>query len=288
MLLLALFSGIAAGAQAVEGIVRHVTDGDSLVLQPDAPGAKPIKLRLLGLDAPEICQAGGVEARDALARRVAGRRVIAVGSVTDAYRRRLVTILLEGEDIGAWMVREGHAWNMRFRGRPGRYDAAEREARAARRGVFTEPNPLPPRVFRHQHGSCFPTAADRQACAARGHRHLRWPHSRHATEALRRTQPCARGNRFAVARFGTGDERADQLARALRDLGDGLLEGRLVRARWHGKATELAHELQRRVTDFNLGRRRVEVEQRLDVAAHGASPGEAFAARVNRARSASS
>ncbi len=160
MLLLALASGIAAGAQAVEGIVRHVTDGDSLVLKPDRPGAKPIKLRLLGLDAPEICQDGGVEARDALARRVAGKRVIVVGAVTDAYRRRLVTILLDGEDIGAWMVREGHAWSMRFRGRPGRYDAEEREARAARRGVFAAPDPLPPRTFRDMHGSCYPHPAE--------------------------------------------------------------------------------------------------------------------------------
>lgn len=168
ILLLALASGIAAGAQAVAGIVRHVTDGDSLVLQPDVPGAKPIKLRLLGLDAPEICQAGGVEARDALARRVAGRRVIVVGSVTDAYRRRLVTILLDGEDIGAWMVREGHAWNMRFRGRPGRYGSDEREARAARRGVFAETNPLPPRAFRDLRGSCYPPPADRHAAAPAG------------------------------------------------------------------------------------------------------------------------
>lgn len=168
VLLLALASGIAAGAQAVEGVVRHVSDGDSLVLQPDEPRAKPIKLRLLGLDAPEICQDGGVEARDALARRVAGRRVIVVGSVTDAYRRRLVTLMLDGEDVGAWMVREGHAWNMRFRGRPGRYDAEEREARATRRGVFAASDPLPPRAFRDMHGSCYPALAERHVSAVAG------------------------------------------------------------------------------------------------------------------------
>lgn len=154
-LLLALVSGIAAAAPAVEGVVRHVTDGDSLVLQTDVPGARSIKLRLLGLDAPEICQAGGVEARDALARRVAGRRVIAIGSVTDDYRRRLVTLVLDGEDIGAWMVREGHAWNTRFRGRKGRYAQEERDARDARRGVFELPEPMLPHDFRLQHGPCF-------------------------------------------------------------------------------------------------------------------------------------
>ncbi len=103
-----------------------------------------------------------------LARRVAGRRVIAVGAVTDNYRRRLVTLMLDGEDIGAWMVREGHAWNSRYRGREGRYAAQEREARVERRGVFAVNDPLPPRAFRQLHGSCYLPRADQGASAVAG------------------------------------------------------------------------------------------------------------------------
>ncbi|MEO8124693.1 MAG: hypothetical protein ABI633_11650, partial [Burkholderiales bacterium] len=66
-LVVAILIGLASSAtaagqsQVVEGVVRYVIDGDTLVLQLDAGAGKPIKLRLLGLDAPEICQASGVE-----------------------------------------------------------------------------------------------------------------------------------------------------------------------------------------------------------------------------------
>lgn len=159
LIALASRATVAGQAHVVEGVVRYVIDGDTLVLQPDAAADGPIKLRLLGIDAPEICQAGGIEARDAIAQRLAGRRVQATGDVEDDYRRRLVTVTADGDDIGAWMVLQGHAWNARFRGRPGPYAPEEREARAARRGLFAAPDPLSPRRFRISHGSCYPSPA---------------------------------------------------------------------------------------------------------------------------------
>lgn len=149
----------AATAAVVEGVVRYVIDGDTLVLLPDAPAGPPIRLRLRGIDAPEICQSGGVEARDAIAQRVLGRRVRASGTIDDDYGRRLATVSVDGEDLGAWMVAQGHAWSARYRGRPGPYAREEREARAARRGVFAHDDPQPPRSFRRAHGSCHPSPA---------------------------------------------------------------------------------------------------------------------------------
>jgi hypothetical protein len=61
----------------------------------------------------------------------------------------------------------------------------------------------------------------------------------------------------------------DQRPRRGRDLLDRTIEGRLVGLRRHVEAAQLAHELQRRVADLELGGRRLEVEKRLDVAAHG-------------------
>lgn len=158
---LAFAPGAAAAdrAQPTEGVVRFVIDGDTLVLQPDAPQSRPVTLRLRGLDAPEICQRAGVDARDALAQRVQGRRVVAAGEIEDDYRRRLATVVIDGDDVGAWMVAQGHAWNARFRGRPGPYASEENAARAARRGLFADDDPLPPRVFRRTWGSCYPAPA---------------------------------------------------------------------------------------------------------------------------------
>src|SRR5579872_1909334 len=51
---------------------------------------------------------------------------------------------------------------------------------------------------------------------------------------------------------------------------DRTIECRLVGAGRLGKAAELAHELQRRGADLFFGRRRLEIEQRSDTAAHDA------------------
>src|SRR6516165_2686903 len=77
---------------------------------------------------------------------------------------------------------------------------------------------------------------------------------------------------LAVARRRARMQRREQRARRLGDLVHGAVEGRGIRLRRPVEAGELAHELQGRGADFLLGRRRLEVEQHLDVAAHGSSP----------------
>jgi endonuclease YncB( thermonuclease family) len=124
-------------------------------VQPDS-GGEPRKLRLLGVDAPEICQSGGKEARDMLAQLALQRRVTVKVSYYDRYGRGLATIALDGQDLGARMVRAGQAWSYGWRGRPGLYAAQETQARQSRSGVFAAASPESPRAFRKRHGSCHP------------------------------------------------------------------------------------------------------------------------------------
>lgn len=154
-LLLALSQGEAeARSVVIEGTVVHVTDGDTLWLKPDAAGDIPFKLRLAGIDAPERCQAGGAQAGAALAQRVLHRHVQVVTRATDDFQRVVATLRLDGEDIAAWLVLQGHAWTRGYRHSPGPYARQEAEARAARRGVFADPLAQDPRVFRKLHGPC--------------------------------------------------------------------------------------------------------------------------------------
>jgi hypothetical protein len=69
-----------------------------------------------------------------------------------------------------------------------------------------------------------------------------------------------------------GMQRGEQPPRRLRDFRHRAIECRGVGLRRPGEAGEFAYELQRRCLDFVLGRRRFEIEQRLDVAAHLSSP----------------
>ncbi len=139
---------------AIAGTVVHVTDGDTLWLKPDAAGERPFKLRLAGIDAPERCQSGGAQAGAALAGRVLHKRVQAVTRATDDFQRAVATVRLDGEDIGAWLVLQGHAWTRGYRHAAGPYARQEAEARAARRGVFADPLAQDPRLFRKLHGRC--------------------------------------------------------------------------------------------------------------------------------------
>lgn len=143
----------AAPAQRLDGVVTRVSDGDTLWLRPDG-GRKPVKLRLVGLDAPELCQRHGPEARAALQAEALGRRASMRRHATDDYGRPLATLWVDGRDVGAALVRDGHAWSARWRDDPGPYVREEAAARAARRGLFAQPEPETPREFRRRHGPC--------------------------------------------------------------------------------------------------------------------------------------
>lgn len=140
-------------AATLTGTVTHVTDGDSLWVRP-AQGGTPLALRLRHLDAPERCQPHGEEARTALARRVLRQPVSVQTHGVDDYGRTLATVTHRGQDIGAWLVQQGHAWSDdRARGR-GPYAAQQQRARQARRGLWQAPQPMRPRQFRQVHGRC--------------------------------------------------------------------------------------------------------------------------------------
>jgi micrococcal nuclease len=158
--LLALaFTACAAGAteraaeRGFEGVVTRVADGDSLWVRP-ANGGAPVELRLQGIDAPEGCQPHGGEARAALARRVLHQTVWMQTRAHDDYQRSVARLRHHGEDVGGWLVREGHAWSMHSRRSAGPYAELEAQARLARRGLWSDPGAIEPRQFRRQHGRC--------------------------------------------------------------------------------------------------------------------------------------
>jgi micrococcal nuclease len=140
------------GEVLLGAVVLRVVDGDSLWVRPR--GGAPLRLRLAGVDAPEICQRHGREARDALATRLQGKKVRVTLQHKDTYDRWLARIDGPDGDVGAWLVGRGHAWSMRWQNNPGPYAVQESAARKSRRGLFSEPRPEPPRDFRRRHGPC--------------------------------------------------------------------------------------------------------------------------------------
>ena len=112
-----------------------VSDGDGFV-------AAGLRIRLLGMDAPEIEQLCldeegrewpcGEKARWRLYELLAGREIEVRIHDVDRYGRLLATCRVGGRDVGETMVREGLAVCYRS----DRYEAAEREALRNRRGLW--------------------------------------------------------------------------------------------------------------------------------------------------------
>jgi len=141
----------ASTGASFEGRAR-VVDGDSLEI-----GDR--RVRLFGIDAPEFQQdcrtaAGraydcGIAARRAL-EELAGGRAVTCTPVGASHDRAVAICRVNGRDLGEELVRGGHALELKNFSR-GRYSAAEREAQAARRGLwagsFEEPA-----AWRREHG----------------------------------------------------------------------------------------------------------------------------------------
>ena len=146
-------SAHAAMSTSWTGTVTHVTDGDTLWVRP-MNGDAPRNIRIVGMDAPEICQPFGAEAKLALANRVLGQYVQVRGHAVDQYGRQLARIHFQGQDVGAWMVSQGLAWSYGQQRHRGGYAAYEAQARQHQLGVFSQAGAEEPRRFRRRFGSC--------------------------------------------------------------------------------------------------------------------------------------
>lgn len=144
-----LACGIVSAADP-EGVqtwrVVSVHDGDTFTAI-DAANVQH-KVRLHGIDAPEIGQPFGTKSRDALGKLVMRRAVTVHSQGRDKYGRTLGRIEIEGQDVNRQMVADGLAWHYVRYSKAEQLAAAEREARAAGRGLWADREPVPPWEWR--------------------------------------------------------------------------------------------------------------------------------------------
>jgi len=138
-----------SGAETLSGRVVHVSDGDSLKLRT---AERTVRVRLAGIDTPERTQPWSNRARKALVARVDGKRVRVDQVDVDQYGRIVGEVFIDGASVNRELVRDGHAWVYRGLAKdPVLYDL-EREARAARRGLWSlgESERQPPWEWRRE------------------------------------------------------------------------------------------------------------------------------------------
>ncbi len=152
----------AAASNTWQGIVTHVTDGDTIRVRPmdSSSQSDTVKVRIDGIDAPESCQAYGAQSTAALKKRIINKQVTVTSKRFDDYGRDVAKVAIEGVDVGGWLVANGHAWSYHYRFSAGPYGTEEKTAARDKLGLFADASALNPKTFRREHGSCFTAKND--------------------------------------------------------------------------------------------------------------------------------
>ena len=145
--LLLWVAGTAAG-HLLTGTVVRVLDGDTLDVLSDKG---TVRVRLWGVDAPETKQPYGGEANQYLTDLVEGKRVVVWTHDTDRYGRVIGDVFGPDGSLSKQLLRAGLAhWYRQYAPEDLGLATSETYARNEREGLWADPDPVPPWVFRKQ------------------------------------------------------------------------------------------------------------------------------------------
>jgi micrococcal nuclease len=104
------------------------------------------------VDCPELKQAGGKEARALVPRLAFGRVLLIESKGEDRYKRIIGRVfLLSGNTLSRELVKAGLCWWYRKYAPDDQYlEVLETEAKAEKRGLWANPNPIPPWKWRKE------------------------------------------------------------------------------------------------------------------------------------------
>ena len=137
---LLLCCSCAAAADTVRVVKVH--DGDTVhCLRGDNV---TLKVRLQGIDAPELGQPFGKASRERLAELVMRKDVVLHEHGKDKFGRTLGWLEVGGADVAAQMLADGLAWHYVKYDHSQTLAEAEQSARAAKRGLWADAKALPP------------------------------------------------------------------------------------------------------------------------------------------------
>lgn len=158
-----LFVGFPSAAAELIGRVVGVHDGDTVTILDS--GNTQYKIRLAGIDSPELKQQFGAKAKESLSSFLYAKKVTVEWKKRDRYGRIVGKILfmpancitpacLQPADANYEQIAAGMAWYYRQYASElnpddrAKYDAAENRAHVEKRGLWGDPNAVPPWTWR--------------------------------------------------------------------------------------------------------------------------------------------
>lgn len=140
-----LLAMLYASLFAFNGKAVSIHDGDTITVLQDK---RQIKVRLYGIDAPELKQPYGKKSKQFLANLIAGKVVEVEENGKDRYKRTIGIVYLGNTDINAQMVANGYAWAYRKFSK--RYAPQESKAKKQGLGLWQDKEPIPPWEWRRR------------------------------------------------------------------------------------------------------------------------------------------
>jgi micrococcal nuclease len=137
------------------GPVVSVLDGDTIEVLHNTT---PEHVRLSGVDCPESGQAFGNRAKQATSALVLGRDVILQTHGQDKHRRTLADVFLsDGTHVNHELVKAGWCWwYKKYAPKDTALEGLEKDARDGKKGLWAEPNPVPPWLYRRLRAGVHP------------------------------------------------------------------------------------------------------------------------------------
>jgi len=139
-------SALAAADETWSGRVAGAVDGDTLRVRDVNDVIR--KVRIFGIDAPELRQPFGPAAREHLAETTRDRDVQVTEVATDDAGRTVARVRINGNDLALDMLAAGLAWYQRDDVEDVALEAEERRARARTFGLWVDKDPIAPWEWR--------------------------------------------------------------------------------------------------------------------------------------------
>ena len=124
------------------GPVVSVLDGDTIDVLHNGQAER---IRLSGIDCPEKGQAFGKKAKQFTSTLIHGKEVTIQVLRKDRHGRTVADVVLpDGTNVSRELLRAGLAWWYRQYSKDESLGTLEVEAQQAKRGLWADPNPIPP------------------------------------------------------------------------------------------------------------------------------------------------
>lgn len=128
------------------GTIIEVHDGDTLTLRS---GKEQIRIRLYGIDCPELKQEMGEEAKKFTSVLCNGKDVkISTGKSNDRYKRTIGIVSTQGKVLNIELLKAGLAWHYKQYSRDKNFADAEQEAIDKKIGIWQTQKPQAPWEYR--------------------------------------------------------------------------------------------------------------------------------------------